>query len=90
MHQIRIVEMLRRENRTALEAADFEQLFFTELDRKQGSVSGERRKVCRAKAKRAILSLRERGLVDVFYAEHPHGPEYGPKRMFVELRQAKA
>jgi hypothetical protein len=89
MHQVKIVEMLRRAaaNGTALEAADLEHLFFNELDRKESPVPGERRKVCRAKAKRAILSLRERGLVDIFYAQHPHDPEYGPKRMFAELRE---
>lgn len=88
MHQQQIVEMLRRaaENGAALEAADLEHLFFTEFDREEKPVSGERRKVCRAKAKRAILALRERGVVDIFYAQHPHDPEYGPKRMFAELR----
>jgi hypothetical protein len=88
MHQHEIIEMLRRAaaNGTAVEAADLAHLFFTESDRKESPVSGERRKVCRAKAKRAILALKERGLVDIFYAQHPHGPEYGPKRMFAELR----
>ena len=50
------------------------------------SVTCESCAICRAKAKRAILSLKERGFVDIFYAQHPHDREYGPNRMFVELR----
>jgi hypothetical protein len=89
VHQNKIVEMLRlaATNGTALEAADFTHLFLTESERKKSSVPAERRKVCRSKAKRAILSLKERGLVDIFYAQHPRDPEHAPKRMFAELRE---
>jgi hypothetical protein len=87
VQQTIILERLRLANSNghALEAADLVDVFFSDEDRRTGFISPERRKELRARVKRALKALHARGIVTLYYSEHPHGPAYGPKRMYAEL-----
>lgn len=87
MQQTIILERLRLANCNghAVEAADLVDVFFSAEDRGADSISPERRKELRARVKRALKALHARGIVNFYYSEHPHGPAYGPKRMYAEL-----
>jgi len=82
--QAKIIEQLFRFSDQGLASIDFEHIFFNEADR-QGPTTPERRKVCRAQAKRAIVSLKERGIVNVFYRNSPRDDEYQTPIMYPEL-----
>jgi hypothetical protein len=82
--QAKIIEQLFRFPDQGFASMDFEHIFFNEADR-QGPTTSERRKACRAQAKRAIVSLKERGIVSVFYRRSPSEDEYQIPAMYPEL-----
>jgi hypothetical protein len=87
MQQKIILERLHlaNSNGDAVEAADLVDVFFSDEDKRARPISPQRRKELRARVKRALKALNSRGLVKLYYSEHPHGPAYGPKRLYAEL-----
>jgi len=67
----------------ATEAGDLADIFYSADDR-QGRLSSDRRKICRANARRAVVSLKERGLVQIYYSPPLRSDAYAAPRMFVE------
>ena len=82
--QEKIIAQLFRSPEIGFASSDFESFFFNDSDR-QGGATPDRRKVCRAHAKRAIASLKERGIVNVFYRNSPHIDEYVTPELYPEL-----
>jgi DNA-binding transcriptional regulator LsrR (DeoR family) len=89
VQQINIIKQLAKTTaEVGCEAGDLAHLFYNDRDRRQRKLSPDRLKVCRAKAKRAIHSLKERGLVDIFYSQSlAPTSEYQVQKLFVELTQ---
>ena len=88
MQQIRILKQLAQLSGQGVgsEAGDFVHIFFDDRDRVQPDLLPERRKEYRARAKRAIHSLKERGLVEVFYSSSVvPTSQYEVQKLFVEL-----
>lgn len=90
MQQMNIIKQLAKTTaEVGCEAGDLAHLFYNDRDRRERKLSPDRLKVCRAKAKRAVHSLKERGLVDIFYSQSlAPTAEYQVQKLFVGLTGA--